>query len=109
MARKNTSWTPPTAHLLGARGHLPIRQGSEIKLKDLSPEERKKFEASMAKEWCSWEKFNAVDVLTPDQVAQIPGDVRIIGTRWVHTDKNQKQRLLALHVRGKAGKAESRF
>ena len=75
----------------------------------LAPRREKKFEASMAKEWCSWEKVNAVEVLTPDQVAQIPGDVRIIGTCWVHTDKNQKQRLLALHVRGKAGKAESRF
>ncbi|CAE7468223.1 RE2 [Symbiodinium sp. CCMP2592] len=79
---------------------------SEIKLKDLNPEEKKKFEASMAKEWASWEKFNAVEVLTPDQVAQLPGDVRIIGTRWVHTDKNQKQRLLALHVRGKTGKSK---
>ena len=38
---------------------------SEIKLKDLSSEERKKFEASMAKEWSSWEKFNAVEVLNP--------------------------------------------
>ncbi|OLP82760.1 hypothetical protein AK812_SmicGene36569 [Symbiodinium microadriaticum] len=36
---------------------------SEIKLKDLSSEERKKFEASMAKEWSSWEKFNAVEDL----------------------------------------------
>ncbi|CAE7766366.1 GIP, partial [Symbiodinium sp. CCMP2456] len=79
---------------------------SEIKLKDLSPVEREKFVAAMAKEWSSWEKFNAVEVLTPDQVAQLPGDVRVIGTRWVHTDKNQKQRLLALHVRGKTGKSK---
>ena len=79
---------------------------SEIRIKDLSPEEKRKFEASMAKEWSSWEKFNAVEVLTPDQVAQLPKDVRIIGTRWVHTDKNQKQRLLALHVRGKTGKTK---
>ena len=44
---------------------------SEIRIKDLSPEEKEKFEASMAKEWSSWEKFNAVEVLTPDQVAQL--------------------------------------
>ena len=79
---------------------------SEIKLKDLAPEEKEKFVASMAKEWSSWEKFNAVEVLSPEQVANLPKDVRIIGTRWVHTDKNQKQRLLALHVRGKTGKSK---
>ena len=51
----------------------------------------------MEKEWTSWMKFNAVEILTPAQIPSLPGDVRIIGTRWVRTDKNQKQRLLALH------------
>ncbi|CAE7242021.1 GIP, partial [Symbiodinium pilosum] len=78
---------------------------SEIKLKDLSPENRAKFLASMEKEWTSWMKFNAVEILTPAQILSLPGDVRIIGTRWVHTDKNQKQRLLALHLCHKTGKS----
>ncbi|CAE7722529.1 GIP, partial [Symbiodinium necroappetens] len=79
---------------------------SEIKLKNLSPQERELYTHAMEKEWSSWEKFNAVEVLSPDQVAQLPSDVKIIGTRWVHTDKNQKQRLLALHLRGKTGKTK---
>ena len=49
----------------------------------------------MAKEWSSWQKFGAVEVLTPEQVKNLPADTQIIGTRWVHTDKNQKPRLLA--------------
>ena len=43
--------------------------------------------------------------LTPAQILSLPGDVRIIGTCWVHTDKNQKQRLLALHLCHKTGKS----
>ena len=78
---------------------------SEIKLKDLSPEDRQKFAQAMEKEWSSWMKFNAVEILTPDQVLALPSDVKVIGTRWVHTDKNQKQRLLALHLRTKTGKS----
>ena len=77
---------------------------SEIRLKDLSPEDRIKFVQSMEKEWTSWMKFNAVDILTSAQVLALPGDVRIIGTRWVHTDKHQKQRLLALHLCRRTGK-----
>ncbi|CAE7564243.1 GIP [Symbiodinium pilosum] len=76
-----------------------------IKLKDLSPENRSKFLASMEKEWTSWMKFNAVEILTPAQILSLPGDVRIIGTRWVRTDKNQKQRLLALHLCQKTAKS----
>ena len=69
---------------------------SEIKLKDLTHEQRQEYIQSMGKEWSSWEKFNAVEVLTPEQILNLPKDVKVIGTRWVHTDKNQKQRLLAL-------------
>ena len=82
---------------------------SEIKLKDLRPKERELFVGAMEKEWTSWEKFNAVEVLTPEMVASLPGDVKIIGTRWVHTDKNQKQRLLALHLRHKTGKTKEQI
>ena len=65
---------------------------SEIKLKDLAGEDREAFQKSMAKEWDSWMKFNAVEIPTPSQVRQLPKDVKIIGTRWIHTDKSQKQR-----------------
>ena len=82
---------------------------SEIKLKDLTHEQRQEYIQSMGKEWSSWEKFNAVEVLTPEQILNLPKDVKIIGTRWVHTDKNQKQRLLALHLRAKTGKSEEQI
>ncbi|CAE7853393.1 RE2, partial [Symbiodinium necroappetens] len=55
---------------------------SEIKLKDLGPDERKKFEGSMAK---------------------------IIGTRWVHTDKNAKPRMLANYLRKRTGKTKEQI
>ena len=77
---------------------------SEIKLKDLKPEDRAKFEASMAKEWASWMKFDAVQELTADEVAQLPPNTKIIGTRWVHTDKNDKPRLLAKALAKRTGK-----
>ena len=67
---------------------------SEINLKDLSPSDRKLFDQAMAKEWESWMKFNAVEVLTEEQVAALPQDAEVIGTRWVHTDKNKKTRMM---------------
>ena len=60
---------------------------SEIVLNDLSTEDREKFEKSMAKEWASFQKFNAVEVLTEDQISSLPADAEIIGTRWVHTEQ----------------------
>ena len=39
-------------------------------------------------------KFNAVEVLTEEQVAALPQDAEVIGTRWVHTDKNKKTRMM---------------
>ncbi|CAE7548475.1 RE2, partial [Symbiodinium necroappetens] len=77
---------------------------SEVKLKDLTEKDREAFTQSMAKEWSSWMKFNAVEILTPTQISKLPTGTKIIGTRWVHTDKNQKQRLLALHLSKKTGK-----
>ena len=73
---------------------------SEIKLKGLGAEDRKKFDASVAKEWDSWQKFSAVEKLDEEI---------IIGTRWVHTDKNAKPRLLANYLRKRAGKTESQI
>jgi len=37
-------------------------------------------------------EFEAFAVLTPEAVKRLPRDVKVIGTRWVHTDKNAKQR-----------------
>ena len=78
---------------------------SEIQLGKLSPEDRAKFDISMAKEWSSWQKFSAVEVLTETQVKELPPDVQIIGTRWVHTDKNSKPRLMAEAMSRKTGKS----
>jgi hypothetical protein len=65
---------------------------SEINLRDLQPREKALFAEAMAKEWKSWMDFNAVDVLTPEEVAKLPPGTKVIGTRWVHTDKNAKLR-----------------
>ena len=64
----------------------------------------------MAKEWMSWEKFNAVEKLTAQQCEDLPKDVKIIGTRWVRADKNSKPRLLApLHVSKNTGKSKEQI
>lgn len=68
---------------------------TEVNVYHLSPEDRKLFDAAMAKEWASWQKFQAVEVLTEEQIEALPGDTQIIGTRWVHVDKNKKPRLMA--------------
>ena len=82
---------------------------SEIVLNDLSTEDREKFEKSMAKEWASFQKFNAVEVLMEDQISSLPADAEIIGTRWVHTDKNQKPRLMAGAMKKKTGKTDEQI
>ncbi|CAE7726450.1 unnamed protein product, partial [Symbiodinium necroappetens] len=55
-------------------------------------------------EWSSWMKFDAVQELTAEEIAQLPPDTKIIGTRWVHTDKNDKPRLLAKALAKRTGK-----
>lgn len=82
---------------------------SEVNLKQLSPEDRAKFDASMAKEWASWQKFSAVEVLSEEQVAALPKDVQIVGTRWVHTDKNSKPRLMAEALSKRTGKTKQQI
>ena len=77
---------------------------SEANLKSLNAEDRKKFDASMEKEWASWQRFNAVEVLFAEQVEQLPDDTQVVGTRWVHTDKNGKARLLAGALNKKTNK-----
>lgn len=82
---------------------------SEISLKDLNPDDREKFQASMQKEWDSWTKFQAVEVLSPEQVQQLPDDTPIIGTRWVHADKNSKPRLMAKALQKRAKKTDDQI
>ena len=82
---------------------------SEVNLKTLSPEDRAKFDASMAKEWASWMNFGAAEILTEQQIAELPDDAEIIGTRWVHTDKNKKPRLLAEAMKKKTGKSDAQI
>ncbi|CAE7324408.1 Copia protein [Symbiodinium microadriaticum] len=82
---------------------------SEVKLKELSQGDREKFDASMAKEWASWQKFGAVEKLTDEQIKQLPPNTQIIGTRWVHTDKNAKPRLLATYLSKRTGKSKAQI
>lgn len=63
----------------------------------------------MQKERDSWKKFGAVEVLTKEQIADLPDDAQIVGTRWVHTDKNSKPRLMAKYLSKRAGKTESQI
>lgn len=49
---------------------------SEVNLKDLSQVDREKFDVSMAKEWASFQKFNAVEVLTEKQIRSFPMTLR---------------------------------
>ena len=82
---------------------------SEINLKDLKPAERELFDQAMAKEWDSWMKFNAVEVLTEEQVAALPQDAEVIGTRWVHTDKNRKTRMMLAATSKKTKKTQEQI
>ena len=82
---------------------------TEISLKNLNEEDREKFQASMQKEWDSWTKFGAVEVLTKEQIENLPDDVQIIGTRWIHVDKNSKPRLLAKAMQKKTGKTDAQI
>ena len=82
---------------------------SEINLAALSPEDRLKFDASVEKEWLSWQKFSAVEILTDEQIQALPDDCQVIGTRWVHTDKNSKPRAQAMALARKTGKSEAQI
>ncbi|CAJ1436956.1 unnamed protein product [Effrenium voratum] len=82
---------------------------SETNLKDLDPEDRALYDVSMGDEWQSWIKFEAVDILTEKQKEDLDPDIKVVGTRWVHTDKNRKARLLALRAARKTGKSRSQI
>eukprot|EP00435_Cladocopium_sp_Y103_P057754 s1878_g20.t1 len=45
------------------------------------------------------------DELTEEEISKLPPDTKVIGTRWVHTDKNSKSRLIAYHLAKKTGKS----
>lgn len=80
---------------------------SEVNLKTLTPEKRALFDIAMQKEWSSWQRFQAVEELTEEDYKDLPGDTKIIGTRWVHTDKNSKPRMMAGYMAKKTGKTKS--
>ena len=82
---------------------------TEVSLKTLNDEDRRKFDVSMEKEWNSWKQFGAVEILTPEQVQQLPDDTPIIGTRWVHTDKNKKPRLMAKACQKRTKKTDAQI
>ena len=69
------------------------RARKEVQLKDLDHATCRLYEASLAKEWNSWLNFGAVELLTEQQVQWLPKGVKIIGARWVHTDKAAKLRV----------------
>ena len=69
------------------------RRSKEIVLKYLSTAQYKLYEAAMGKEWSKWMDFDAVAVIPPDQIRKYleennVSEDKIVGTRWVHTDKN---------------------
>eukprot|EP00435_Cladocopium_sp_Y103_P025044 s387_g6.t1 len=82
---------------------------SEVNLKQLNESDRAKFDAAMAKEWASWQKFSAIEVLTEQQVKEFPADAQVVGTRWVHTDKNSKPRLMAEALSKRTGKTKEQI
>ena len=65
------------------------RINHEVNYHRLSNTMKKKFDQAMKKEWLSWLAFNAVEVIDP---ADLPVKVNVVGSRWVHTDKNAKKR-----------------
>ena len=79
---------------------------SEINIRQLDPSDRARFDVSMQKEWTSWQCFDAVQELSEEEINSLPPETKIIGTRWVHTDKNSKPRLIAYHMARKTGKSK---
>ena len=65
----------------------------------LSPADRALFDISMATEWENWKTFEAVELILPQDV---PEGTKIIGTRWVHTDKNMQAKQVGRKVPTKA-------
>ena len=47
--------------------------------------------------------------MSPQQMESRPEDAKIIGTRWVHTDKNQKKRLMSAVLQGRTGKSQAQI
>ena len=79
---------------------------SKINLKNLSEKDLSLFQASMQKEWLSWQKFQAVQELSEEEVKPFLATPRSLGTRWAHTDENSKPRLIAYHMAKKTDKTK---
>ena len=65
--------------------------GRELKLKDMNPELRGKFEQAMAKEWEGWLALNACEVIGPEAAREI-SRMKCLPCRFVLTDKNEMLR-----------------
>jgi hypothetical protein len=68
----------------------------EINLKDLNQKVLKLFtgeQGSIWKEWQDWLRHKAVIPLTDKEVGELPKHMKIVGMRWVHTDKNERKRV----------------
>ena len=76
------------AYLVGAA------KSKEVSLQSLTESDRPKYDESMAKEWANWQRFEAVVPLSAEEEKQIKeAGTRVIGMRWVHTDKNERLRM----------------
>jgi hypothetical protein len=68
----------------------------EINQKDLNQKTLKLFtgeQGSIWKEWQNWLRYKAVIPLTEKEVSQLPKHIKIVGMRWVHTDKDERKRV----------------
>eukprot|EP00971_Amphidinium_carterae_P163059 3232868-Amphidinium_carterae.1 len=68
----------------------PVRKrAGELNYFQMNPKLKQLFQESMAKEWTAWMKFHAVDVVKKNK---LPSQAILIGTRWIHVDKNASTR-----------------
>ena len=81
---------------------------SEINLKELSPENRRLFDDSTQKEWNAWQKLQAVEELTEEEIAALPPQTKAVRTRRAHIGKNSKPRLIVYRIAKKIGKTEEK-
>jgi len=63
----------------------------------------------MAKEWTTWGNYQAVKLLSESEVAALPKNLKVVGMRWVFTDKNERLRLPGTASASKAVWAKARL
>ena len=82
----------------------------EVKWKDLSADDRKKFREAIARGWGNFERYKATVPVNDDMLKKLPQDQKISGTRWVLTWKAPglaKARLVVQGCQEKALKIRS--